>query len=409
MDMKVGAGKDKAQASVPPREPNALLNGPFIAAAVIVGLLLAALGGFKLLVQPALIKGFMSKNVPPPATIATEVARSETWIARLPSVGTLTAIQGIDVAPQVAGIVTGLNFDSGTEVRTGDKLVTLDTTVEQADLANFQAALRQAEADLVRQNDLNKRAYASEATQQAAQAKRDSAAANVGRVKALIAQKLIAAPFAGRLGIRKVDIGQYVAPGAALVTLQQLDPIRVDFPVPEKEVAALKMGQTVDVTVDAFAGQTFQGKIKSFDARLAADTRTLLVRAEIPNADFKLLPGMFAKLNVVIGAPHDEITVPRTAVTYSLYGDSVYVVRPADAATPAAPVSANPDATAADLIVERRFVRISDTREDRVAISEGLKAGDQVVTTGQLKLQNNGHVRVDNSKPLTAPTERPRL
>lgn len=384
--------------------PRMFLNKPFILTALIVGVLLGALGIFKLVVQPALIKGFLSKNVPPPATVTTVAASTETWIARLPSVGSLTAIQGIDVASQVSGIVTGIHFDSGTEVNAGDKLVDLDTSVETADLASNEATLRQTDADLARQNDLTRRAIASEATQQNSQAKRDNAAAAVARVRALIAQKRIVAPFAGRIGIRKVELGQYMSSGSAFASLQQLDPIRVDFPVPENELARLKIGQVVEVSIDAFPAQTFKGAIKSLDARVAADTRTLLIRAEIPNPERRLLPGMFAKLNVVIGTPHEEVTVPRTAVTYSLYGDSVYVIVPAPAAAAATTGTDGPGS-----IAERRFVRISDTREDRVSIGEGLKPGEQVVTTGQLKLQPGGRVRVDNTQPLTPPAERPRI
>ena len=381
---------------------NQYFNKPVITTALIAGLLLAALSVFKLVIQPQLIKGFLSKNIPPPATISTEPATTVSWIKRLPSIGSLTAIQGIDVAPQVAGVVSAIHFDSGTEVTAGAKLVDLDTSVELADLASNEATLRQTDADLARQNDLSKRAIASAATQQTSQAKRDNAAAAVAKTKALITQKRIVAPFAGRVGIRKVELGQYVAAGGVLASLQQLDPMRVDFPVPENELAQLKIGQTVEVTVDAFPGQTFKGAIKSLDARVAADTRTLLIRAEVSNPDRLLLPGMFAKVNVITGMPQDEVTVPRTAVTYSLYGDSVYVVAPAPAAQAA-------NATASDLVAERRFVRVSDTRDGRVSISEGLKSGDQVVVAGQLKLQPGARVRVDNSQPLTLPAERPRI
>ena len=395
-----------------PDPKHAIFNKPVLLTALIAGLLLAALSIFKLVIQPQIIKGFLAKNIPPPATISTEPATTVSWINRLASVGTLTAIQGIDVAPQVAGVVSAIYFDSGTEVKAGAKLIDLDTSVEVADLANNEATLRQTDADLARQNDLSRRAIASAATQQTSQAKRDNAAAAVAKAKALIAQKRIVAPFAGRVGIRKVELGQYVSAGGVLASLQQLDPMRVDFPVPENKLPQLELGQAVEVTVDAFPGRTFKGAIKSLDARVSADTRTLLIRAEVANPDGKLLPGMFAKVNVITGSPHDEITVPRTSVTYSLYGDSVYVVVPAAAATGApaqAGVNATPSAPEPNLIAERRFVRISDTREDRVSISEGLQQGELVVVAGQLKLQPGARVRVDNSQPLTPPAERPRI
>ena len=382
----------------------------------IVTVLVVGLAAFQLLIKPGMIKGFLSKMVPPPATISTETAKSEQWVPKLPSVGSLTAIQGIDVTTQISGVVTGIGFDSGQEVAAGTALVTLDSAVEQADLASNRAALQQTELDLKRQNELSQRAYASEATQQAAQAKRDSAAASVQRTSALFTQKTIVAPFKGRLGIRKVEIGQYVSPGTALVSLQALDPIRVDFPVPEQELSKLKVGQSIEVLVDAYAGQIFVGSIESLDARVNLDTRSLLVRAQIKNPDKKLLPGMFANVSVLQDAATARITVPRTAVTYSLFGDSVYVVKPA-AAPNSTTAAATPASTAAlagkgaaepELVVERRFVRVGEAREDRVAIAEGVNVDDQVVTSGQLKLQNGARVKVDNAAPLTPASERPK-
>ncbi len=387
---------------------------PAVITFAVVALLLAALATFQLVIKPAMIKGFLSKMVPPPATISTEISRADNWVPKLPSVGSLTAIQGIDVTAQIAGVVSAISFESGQDVVAGAKLLTLDSAVEQADLASNRATLQQTELDLKRQNDLSKKAYASEATQQAAQAKRDSAAASVQRSGALVTQKTIVAPFAGRLGIRKVELGQYVSPGSAMVTLQALDPIRVDFPVPEQELSKLKVGQIVEVAVDTFPGETFTGAIQFLDARVNLDTRTLLVRANLKNPEKKLLPGMFANISVLQDAATPRVTVPRTAITYSLFGDSVYVVKTAPSAAPAA-AAASPDAAAAaappansDLIAERRFVRVGDQREDRVAIVEGVAVGEQVVTSGQLKLQNGARVKVDNTAPLTPAAVRPK-
>ena len=394
-----------------PTKPGMKLGRSGFIAFAIVALLLGGLAYFQLSFKPAMIKSFLSKMTPPPATISTETAKTEQWVPKLPSVGSLTAIQGIDVTSQISGIVSVISFDSGQDVAAGAKLVTLDSAVEQADLANNRALLQQTELDLVRQNDLSKRAYASEATQQAAQAKRDSAAAAVQKSIAIIAQKSIYAPFAGRLGIRKVDIGQYIAPGTSMVTIQALDPIRVDFPGPEQEVAKLKVGQSLELTVDAFPGQIFTGEIESLDARVSLDTRSLLVRARLKNPDKKLLPGMFANINVLADVAQPRVTVPRTAITYSLFGDSVFVVKKSDAVKPsdanagaAAPANSEPTD-----IAERRFVRVGDSRGDRVAVLEGLAEGDQVVTSGQLKLQNGARVKVDNSAPLTPLPVRPKL
>jgi membrane fusion protein, multidrug efflux system len=387
---------------------------PALITFAVVALLLAALAVFQLMIKPAMIKGFLSKMVPPAPTISTELARADSWVPKLPSVGSLTAIQGIDVTAQIAGVVSVISFESGQDVSAGAKLVTLDSAVEQADLASNRATLQQTELDLKRQNDLSKKAYASEATQQAAQAKRDSAAASVQRTGALVTQKTIVAPFAGRLGIRKVELGQYIAPGTAMVTLQALDPIRVDFPVPEQELSKLKVGQSVEVSVDTFPGEVFTGVIQFLDARVNLDTRTLLVRANLKNPDKKLLPGMFANISVLQDAATPRVTIPRTAITYSLFGDSVYVVKPAPPPETTAPPSPPPAATGAatpataDLIAERRFVRVGDTREDRVAIVEGVAVGEQVVTSGQLKLQNGARVKVDNASPMSPASVRPK-
>jgi membrane fusion protein, multidrug efflux system len=389
----------------------------FLIALLILGVLIGGLAYFQLVFKPAMIKGFLSKQVPPAATITAEAAQTNDWIERLPAIGTLIASQGVDVASQVAGIVTNLGFESGEDVPDGKKLVQLDVSVEMADLASADATQREADVAYKRQTDLLRKSVASEANVDTALAKRDTAAAAVNRIKALIAQKSILAPFAGRLGIRKVELGQYVSPGLALVTLQALDPIWVDFPMPEQNIGKLRVDQKIELTVDAFPNEVFEGKVTSLDARVAQDTRTLLVRGTLPNPDRKLLPGMFANVAVLAGAPAKVVTVPRTAVTYSLYGDSVYVVKPpeakdaakdgAEAATKdsAAPASsANEDIFA----VERRYVVTGQVRGDRVAIASGVTAGEQVVTTGQLKLNNGSRVKIDNSQELKPPAELPK-
>jgi membrane fusion protein, multidrug efflux system len=235
---------------------------------------------------------------------------------------------------------------------------------------------------------------------------RDSAAATVERTRAVIAQKAIAAPFAGRLGITKVDVGQFLSIGASIVTLQQLDPIYVDFQSPEQSLSTLAVGQPASITLDAFPGRTFTGKIAAIDARVSQDTRNLLVRAEFPNPDHKLLPGMFANIQVTTGAPADVLTLPRTAIVFSLYGDNIYVVKPAP------PKEGDAQAATKDskpaLIAERRFVRVGEARGERVAIVEGVNVGDLVVTSGQIKLQPNGPVTIDSAGGLPLPAQTPK-
>jgi membrane fusion protein (multidrug efflux system) len=276
--------------------------------------------------------------------------------------------------------------------------------VERADLTSAEATQREADVAYKRQTDLLRKSVASEANVDTALAKRDTAAAAVNRIKALIAQKAILAPFAGRLGIRKVELGQYVSPGLALVTLQALDPIWVDFPMPEQSIGKLKTDQVIELTVDAFPGEVFKGRITSLDARVAQDTRTLLVRGTLDNPDRKLLPGMFANVAVLAGAESAVVTVPRTAITYSLYGDAVYVVVPEEPKEG----EAKPEDGEQIYVVERRFVRPGQVRGDLVAISSGLKDGEQVVTTGQIKLNNGSRVKIDNSQELKPPAVLPK-
>ena len=397
----------------------------FVIAAIIVGLFLGGVGYFNLVFKPKMIGEFMAKMVPPPATVTSEIARTETWTGRVRAIGTLVAIRGVDVAPQVGGIVVDYYFDSGEDVEKGERLVKLDTSVEEADLADHKATLQQANLDLERHSRLVKTSAISQATLDATLAKRDSAAALVQKTEALIAQKNIVAPFAGRVGLRHVEKGQYVSPGQALVWLQALDPIWVDFPVPEAELGKLAIGSEVELAADAFPGQIFKGKVEAFDAKLGSDTRTLMVRATIPNPERKLLPGMFANVAVLAGGAKDYVTVPRTAVTYGLYGDSVWVVKeegatpqpntpPMASAEPIASAIAS-DATPTGalpaerkLTVERRFVRVGPSEGDRVAILEGVQAGEEVVTSGQLKLQPGAAIKVDNAGALKPPAELPR-
>jgi membrane fusion protein (multidrug efflux system) len=281
--------------------------------------------------------------------------------------------------------------------------------VEEADLTRNQAMLLEAEHDLKRQESLVKGRIVSQAVVDTTISKRDTAAASVQKMEAQIAQKNIKAPFSGRLGLRHVEKGQYVSPGQALVWLQSLDPIWIDFPVPEGDLGKLKPGATIELTVSAYPGKVFTGAIEAFDARVTAESRTLMVRGVLPNADHKLLPGMFANVGVLEGKPKDLVTVPRTAVTYGLYGDSVWVVKesPPEPEKTAA-VGADTPVPTPQLTAERRFVRVGPSQGDEVAILEGIKAGEQVITSGQLKLHPDMAIKIDNARPLTPQAERPR-
>ena len=380
----------------------------FLIAAILVALFLGGVGYFNLVFKPKMIGEFMAKMKPPAATVTAERAGTKEWIDRVQSIGTLIAIRGVDVSPEVAGIVKNYYFESGNDVEKGTKLVELDTSVEEADLVKNRAVLLEANADLKRQASLVKKEFVSQAVVDTTTSKRDTAAASVQRMEAVIAQKNITAPFAGRLGLRRVEKGQYVKAGDALVWLQALDPIWIDFPVPEGDLGKLKIGAPIELGVNAYPDQVFKGVIEAFDARVAQDTRTLMVRGRLPNADHRLLPGMFANVAVLEGKPKELVTVPRTAVTYGLYGDSVWVVKEGPPAPEKTASVGEVEVPAPQLTVERRFVRVGPSQGDEVAILEGVKAGEQVVTSGQLKLHPDAAIKIDNSRPLTPAAERPK-
>ena len=349
--------------------------------------------------KPQFMKGILAQAfAPKPTAVSAEAARMETWAAQLQAIGTVRAYQGIVVAPQVAGVVSAVHFESGQTVKEGALLVSIDDSVEQADLANGLAQLKNADLTLQRQSKLMTGGNTPQSTVDSAIAARDSAQAAVNRTKAIIAQKALKAPFSGRLGLRNVDLGQFVPVGQSLTTLQRLDPIYVDFPAPEEALASLAVGQAVSVRVDAFPGREFTGKITAVDARVSAESRNVTTRAEFANPDSSLLPGMFANVVVSIGEPKAELTLPRTAIVYSLYGDNVFVTKPTPPGADGKP----------GMTVERRFVKLGATRGERVAIANGVGEGEVVVTAGQVKLQQNSPVYIQGSDALPPPAVTPK-
>lgn len=380
----------------------------FIIVLLLLGGVIGGFSYFQFVMKPEMIKQAMSSNRAPPVTVTAEAAKSATWKPLLPAVGTFRAVHGVEIAPQVDGIVEAIHFQSGQQVGSGTLIVELDTEVEEADLKSGQAQLKETEVELKRQQELLSRGNTSQRAYDQALAQRDTAAASVERSRALIDQKEILAPFDGRLGLRQVDLGEYVSAGTPLVSLQSLDPIYVDFPIPEQSFERLQVGQETQVRVDAYPGTVFGGKIHSIDARVSPETRAVLVRAEIDNPDMRLLPGMFANVNVVAGDPLDVVAVPRTAIDFSLYGDSVYVVQKAGTDGQDTPATADDLSGTDSLVVERRFVQVGETRESLVAIAKGVKPGEVVVTSGQIKLQPKAHVTIDNSNALQPPAQLPK-
>jgi membrane fusion protein (multidrug efflux system) len=368
----------------------------FVVVFLILAGLVAGLYYVQFVLKPAMVAHFMSAPRPP-IGVTVGKARAEEWTPRFETIGTFKAVPGINVASQVGGIVKAIDFTSGEDVKKGDLLLRIDDSTDQADLKSNLAMLKNAKLAFNRQEMLSEQGIAAKAKFDLARAARDKAQGEVDRTTALIAQKNIVAPFSGRLGIKKVDVGQYVAPGMALVSLQKLDPIYLDFQAPERYYGDLAIGEKVLAKLDAFHGRVFTGKIIHIDARINAGTRSALVRAEFANPDKKIVPGMFANVTVEAGAPEKVVTAPRTAVAYSLYGDSVYVVRPDDPKK----------GFDGPLHVVRQFVRVGQTRQDKVALLEGVKPGDTIVTQGQIKLLPNAQVRIEPGQAMLAPATLP--
>ncbi|MFO1181166.1 efflux RND transporter periplasmic adaptor subunit [Ottowia sp.] len=388
--------------------------------AVIV--LIAALAGGKYLQIRKLIASIPK---PQPQTVSTIEVQAQPWQSQLKSVGTLSPVRGADLASEVAGLVRSVNFKSGQDVPAGALLVQLSADSDAAQLQALQAAADQAETALKRdQAQLAVRAV-SQAQVDADTSNLKAARAQVAQQAANVAKKAIRAPFAGRLGITALQPGQYVNAGATLVTLQTLDPIHVDFSLPQQQLAGLAVGQAVTLAVDAFAGQSFAGTINAINPKVDPATRTVQVQATVANPRRDLLPGMFAEVRVNLGSAQPQLTLPQTAITYNPYGSTVFVVEKASAvqaraaasaasAAPAATAAATPPAPAASaangeqLVAQQVFVETGPTRGDQVAITKGLTAGQQVVSSGQIKLKNGTPVVVDNRvQPANNPNPTP--
>ncbi|UFQ98703.1 efflux RND transporter periplasmic adaptor subunit [Pseudomonas wenzhouensis] len=379
-----------------------LLRRMFIMLGVVlvVVLALAAYKGFSIYQQ---IQMF---SAPQPAiSVSAAHAEEQPWQGRLPAIGTLKAFQGVDLAAEVDGIVREVMFESGQKVAQGQPLIQLDSEVERASLATAEAERSLAQVEFERGRSLVSRQNISKSEFDRLSSTLQKASASVAQFKAQLDKKRISAPFAGTIGIRQVDTGDYLSPGATIATLQDLSRLHVDFFLPEQRAPQLQVGQPVRLSVAAYPDEQFEGRIAAINPKVENETRNLQVRATLSNPDEKLLPGMFANLEVLLADDQPRIVVPETAVTYTLYGNSVYVVKEKQDDDGKAVKDAD-GATA--LVVERRFVETGERRAGRVVISKGLTAGEQVVTSGQLKLDNGAHVVIvdDPALPLKADTER---
>ena len=353
---------------------------------VIAGVIFGGIFGFQAF-KSYKIKQFLSSQGVPPQTVSTIKASFEEWQPELSAVGTLRAVRGADLAAEVSGVISAIHFRSGEEVKAGAPLVQLNAAADIAQLESLKAAAELAQLTYQRDQRQLKVQAVSQATVDADAANLKVAKARVAEQQALVDKKSVRAPFAGRLGLRAVDLGQFVAPGTKLVTLQALDPVYVDFSVPQSGLAGLRTGLKVSATTDALPGERFEGTIDAIDAKVDPATRNVQVRASLANPRHKLLPGMFVSVAVNTGASERRLTLPQTAISFNPYGNTVFVVEEK---------GKQPDGKP-KLVAAQRFVTTGATRGDQIAIVSGVKQGETVVTAGQLKLRNGVPVIINNS------------
>ena len=323
----------------------------------------------------------------PPQTVSTVVASAQPWQPKLLAVGSLRAVNGANLGSQVSGIVSAIHFDSGADVKAGTPLVELASADDVAKLQSLRASAALAQITLDRDQRQLKVQGVSQQTIDTDQQNLKSAIAQVAEQQATVDYKTVRAPFDGRLGIRQVDLGQYLAAGTTMVTLQSLDPIFVDFYLPQQSLAQVRVGLQVAAEIDAFPGKTFAGEVTAINPLVDSTTRNVQVRATLKNPDHVLAPGMYATVDIAAGAPQRYVTLPQTAISYNSYGDTVFLVDDKGQDAQGHPVKT----------VRQVFVTTGLTRGDQVAVLSGVKDGDIVVSAGQLKLRNGVQIIVNNA------------
>jgi membrane fusion protein (multidrug efflux system) len=376
--------------------PRAMIK-PIVIMLIAVVLLLGAIFGVQRVFGGMFKKG-MAAAAAAPQTVSTIEAATSEWQPFIQSTGTLRAVRGADLSAQASGVVDEIAFDSGDEVPAGKVLLRLKPNDSYALLQQLQAVAELADQTYKRDQEQFAAQAISQANIDTDVSTLKSARAQVAAQQALIEEKIVKAPFAGRLGIRQVDIGQYLAAGTTVVTLQALDPILVDFYVPQQALAQMKIGQPVSATVDTYAQQTFSGAIEAINSKVDPSSRNVQVRANLHNPDKRLVPGMFANVRIQYGGKDNRITLPQTVVTYNPFGDTVFVVEK----------NGVDDKGNPRLTVQQRFVKLGATRGDQVAVLSGIKAGEIVVSAGQMKLRNGTVVAINNDLvPTNSPNPNP--
>jgi membrane fusion protein (multidrug efflux system) len=368
-----------------------------IALAVVLVLLVAGgLTGVKVLQIRKLIAAGAA-FVPPPESVSSIQVRPEAWRSSLSAIGSLSAVQGVTLTPDIPGTVREIAFESGAVVKDDDLLVRLDTSSEEAQLRAIQAQLELARTNLERVTTLRAENTVSQAELDAAASAVKQLKANADTIQTTIQKKTIRAPFAGRLGIRQVNLGQYLEAGKPIVSLQALDHIYADFSLPQQDLARLKTGMPVRITTDTYPGSSFEGALTAINPALDSVTRSVTLQATLENPGQALRPGMFVRAEVLLPEQRDVLVIPATAVLSAPYGDSVYVLETMPA-TNQAP---------AQLVVRQQLIRTGAARGDFVAVESGLKAGDRIVSSGLFKLRN-GMAVVENNELSPKATETPR-
>ncbi|SDR92465.1 membrane fusion protein, multidrug efflux system [Halopseudomonas xinjiangensis] len=362
---------------------------------VLFVVVVAGLGIYKALSIRSQIAMFTAPK--PPIHVGATSAEQLQWQTRLPAIGTLTSALGVELTAEVSGVVSEVLFESGQKVEAGQDLVRMGGAVEQASLATAEAQAELARLEFNRQQNLLQRQSISQSQYDQARSSLRQATARADELRATLEKKRIQAPFSGRIGISRVDPGDYLSPGANIATLQNLDRLYVDFFMPEQYYPQLAMGQTVRVKVAAFPGEVFEARVVAINPKVEATSRNLQIRASVANPDEKLLPGMFAELELVLPGESAQVVVPETAMTFTLYGNSVYVITPRRDEDGEVVTDESGEPV---LEVQRRFVKTGQRRDGQVVVLEGLQPGEQVVISGQLKLDNGARVAIDNSNPL---------
>ncbi len=353
----------------------------------LVGLvvLVAALAGVKVMQIRTMIAAG-AKMVAPPTAVAAAKAELQSWQPTVDAIGTVTAVQGVNLSTEAAGLVKKISFESGALVKAGDVLVELDSSTEQAQLRAAEATAELAAINLRRAHELRENNTISQSELDSAVSQSQKAVADADNLRALISKKTLTAPFGGRLGIRKINLGQFLSAGTPIVSLQSMDPVYVTFNVPQQQIADVRPDLKVSVLADSRPGEPFVGKVTALASEVDANTRNIEVQATLPNPDGELRPGMFVNVGVLQAKEREVLIVPATAILYASYGNSVYVVEPA--------------AEGDGLVANQKIVRLGKARGDFVEIVSGLKVGEQVVTDGAFKLRPGASVSLHNDRAV---------